>query len=218
MHPFSECPNWEYKDDPHHAQILRTEAAGVLREIYDEALPIAMVLDTRPLHLKLFSRLVPPGMAYLAGHYRGEDFKCLKHRPVGIAANPRVGSPPSAVNLHLREFRKHTRATLKGLDALMALPDAHTSPKEKLKYLVAGACSIFSDFLLIHPYANGNGHIARIMLTWILARFGYWLNEFPIEPRPNEPEYSESILRYQNGEVDPLERLVLLSIIAGSSR
>src|SRR5438270_13447747 len=108
MHPSSECPNWEYKDDPHHAQILKTEAAKVLKAIYDGTLSIdAAALDTRPTHQQLFSRLVHPKMAYLAGHYRGEDFKCLRYRPVGIPANPRVGSPAAVVSLDLKEFRKH---------------------------------------------------------------------------------------------------------------
>ena len=218
MHPFSECPNWEYTDDPHHAQILKVEAAKILQAIYDGALSIDVAaLDTRPTHKQLFSRLVHPKMWYLAGHYRGEDFKCLRYRPAGIPVNPRVGSQPAVVNLDLREFRKHVRATVAGLDTLMELPDAKISPREKLKYIVAAACSLFSEFLLIHPYANGNGHIARIMLTWILARYGYWLSEFPIEPRPNEPAYTDAILRYQSGQFDALESLVLLSIIAGSS-
>ena len=217
MHPFSECPDWEYKHDPHHTQILKAEAAKVLKAIHDGTLSIdAAVLDTRPIHQQLFCRLVHPTMAYLAGHYRGENFKCLRFRPVGVAANPMVGSPPEVVGLHLKEFRKHVKATLRGLDALMELPDAKVRPKEKLKCLVAAACSLFSQFLLIHPYANGNGHIARIMLTWILARFGYWLSEFPIDPRPKEPDYSEAVLRYQSGDFDALESLVLLSIIAGS--
>jgi Fic/DOC family len=218
MHPHSECPNWEYKNDPHHTPILAKEAAKILIEIYDGTLSIRpAALDTRPSHKELFSRLVPPKREYLAGNYRGQNFKCLKYCPVMVIGNQRVGSPPEVVHLDLQEFGRHIRAAVKGLDAVMALPDARISRKEKLKYLVAASCSLFSEFLLIHPYVNGNGHIARIMLTWILARFGYFLTEFPIEPRPKEPAYSDAIFRYQNGEFDPLENLVLLSIVSASS-
>lgn len=217
MHPFSECPNWEYKDDPHHAQILRSEAAKVLKAIYDGTATFkAAVLDTRGVHSRFFSRLVHPSRAYLAGNYRGSDFKCLRYLSVGIQGNPRVGSPPAVVHLDLKEFQKHAKASIKGLVLLMDSPDARISPKEKLKYLITAACSLFSEFLVIHPYANGNGHMARVALTWILSSFGYWLSDFPIEPRPNEPTYSDAISRYQNGDFEPLERLVLLSIIAGA--
>lgn len=218
MHPYSECPDWEYKHDPHHGPILAREAAKILTAIHDGTLSIRQAaLDTRPNHKQLFSRLVPPKMDYLAGNYRGQDFKCLRHRPAGIPANQRVGSPPEVVHLDLKQFGKHFQATISGLDALMSVPNARVQPREKLKYLVAAACSLFSEFLIIHPFANGNGHIARIMLTWILARFGYWLSDFPIEPRPNDPEYSDAIFKYQNGDFTPLERMVLLSIISGSS-
>jgi hypothetical protein len=215
MHPTSECPEWEYRNDPHYKAILAKEAATVLLSIHDGTLSIQQAaIDTRPSHQQLFSRLIHPQMDYLAGHYRGENFKCLRYRPARIAGNPLVGSPPETVAIDLKEFVKHVRSAVKGLDAVVMLPNSQLSEKEKLKYLVAASCSVFCEFLLIHPYANGNGHIARTMLVWMLARYGYWIKQFPIEPRPKEPEYSTAIMMHQSGKPEPLENLVLMAIIS----
>ena len=110
-------------------------------------------------------------------------------------------------------FARLSPSSLFGLDKTFALPNAQFSENEKLKLLIVVACRLFSQYLIIHPYVNGNGHIARVLLTWIMARYGYWMIEFPIEPRPSEPEYSQLIFRYQNGQPEPLEQMVLRAIL-----
>jgi fido (protein-threonine AMPylation protein) len=209
MHPFSECPEWEYQDIANHAAILKRCAKAIFRNLIAGKIPQSIAIcDTRPLHQQLFTQLVPPATKYLAGHYRGEDFKCLKFRPVGIGANPLVGAQAAVVHLDLRRFCKEAEGTIRGLDQTFDLPSAHLPETEKLKYLIAVSCRLFAAFLLIHPFANGNGHVARIMLTWLLQRYGYALSNFPIEPRPDHPGYSDAIRMYQHGNVEPLELMI----------
>jgi len=68
------------------------------------------------------------------------------------------------------------------LDGAHKLPNAHLPREQKLAYAVIFACSIFVTFLQIHPYANGNGHAARLVVWAILGRYGYWPKSWPIEP------------------------------------
>lgn len=80
-----ECPEWEYDQHPGRSTTLPATTERVLREVRLGALPIvSMAADTRPLHGKLFSLLVPSGFEYYAGHYRGEHFPCLVDYEVAI--------------------------------------------------------------------------------------------------------------------------------------
>jgi len=83
-------------------------------------------------------------------------------------------------------------------------------PSVKRYWIVALGCAILELFLRIHPYANGNGHIARYCLTAILGRFGCWLTTFHIEPKPNNPQqYAMLLMAYRRGNRLPLERFIL---------
>jgi fido (protein-threonine AMPylation protein) len=208
MHPVAECPHWKYEDHPNRAAVLKQETTRVLAEIRSGRITAAkLISDTRAIHLRLFKALAPSGREYLAGHYRGERFKCLQYCSVTIPRNPRVGVPPHAVSAEIQKWQRLSELVLKSLDALAN--DTSVSSEDRLLRMVSGACRIFSHWLMIHPYANGNGHIARILLTAILGRYGYWLQRFPIEPRPRDPAYSDAVAAHQRGNPKLLEDLVL---------
>jgi len=71
---------------------------------------------------------------------------------------------------------------------------------------------VFVYFLEIHPYANGNGHLARFFLIGYLARYGVFLARWPMHPRPSDPPYSDLIRRYRRGDRNSLERFVMSCI------
>lgn len=213
--PQNPCPHWDYESHSRRKAILQAETAAVLSELRAGTLDVkALVADTRPVHQRLFSSLTPAGQAYLAGHYRGEPFPCLRHRPVGIPSNPKVGCPPLQVKLEMAKFAQFASVVISTLDALHAKPDTEASAEDKLASTVAAACRLFAQFLLIHPYANGNGHAGRMMLVALLGRYGYWMSCFTIEPRPFGKTYDDATRDYQNGRPDALEKLVLGCIAA----
>jgi Fic family protein len=109
----------------------------------------------------------------------------------------------------MNELASSIRSTMVAIDAAHAHPPSRLSDSEKMYFSVAYACRLFVEFLTIHPYANGNGHVARWLLLAVLRRHGYRLNNFPVEPRPPDPPYSNMISRYRNGEVELLEKYVL---------
>jgi Fic family protein len=101
-------------------------------------------------------------------------------------------------------------AILAGLIALDS--DTLFTAKEKLHYVVALASRAFVEFLTVHPYANGNGHAARLIVWSILGRYGYWPDRWTVEPRP-DPPYLELIVLYRNGNALPLESHILQMLI-----
>jgi fido (protein-threonine AMPylation protein) len=67
-------------------------------------------------------------------------------------------------------------------------------------------CDLLNQFLLIHPFANGNGHVARL-LVWVLAtRHGFPPTTWPLDGRP---PYAAALMSYRDGDRRPLMALLL---------
>lgn len=214
IHP-RDCPSWEYADHEDHESVLARETRRVLALLRGGKLnTIQSATDSRSVHRELFRALTPIECPYYAGHYRGEEFRCLRNMAVRVRGDPRVGAPPRSVPSLVSEQAELIRATLAGLDEGHALPDSHLSREQKLIYTVVAACRCFEVFLRIHPYANGNGHAARFVVWALLGRYDYWPARWPIEPRPDDPPYTELIVSYRDGDRVPLEKWIL-ECIAG---
>lgn len=215
MHPH-DCPAWEYTNVAGYKNILRAATLKTVMALRNRTFDAApFVSDTRGIHFDLFSDLTPhQDQKYLAGHYRGENYRCLKYLAVGIQSDPRVGCPPEQVLGHMTLFSREILGAISSLDAAFKVPNSLLSQKDKIKYAVMAVSKFFELFLRIHPYANGNGHIARFLVIAILGRYDFWLTDFPLEPRPKDPEYTDAIVAYRNGNPYLLEAFILSRISA----
>ncbi len=206
MHPL-DCPGWEYSDHPHRASVPSVISQLLVAMASGGVDKLEIAVDSRQAHGAIFKGVTPDRCGYYAGHYRGEAFRCLRFYAVTIPSDPRVGSPPQAVDYLINELASQIRAGVMALDAEVALSD-----KERLRYVVALACHAFVAFLTIHPYANGNGHAGRLIVWSILGRYGHFPKRWPVDPRPPDPPYSELIKRYRDGQVEPLEIYILQTL------
>jgi hypothetical protein len=209
MHPV-DCPTFEYADHPDASDVLRTRNEELLNQIGTGQVDARRACtDTRPYHRRLFRELHPPSCVYYVGHYRGESYRCLRHYAVIIRSDPLVGASPGTVSGLMAELAVAIRADLAGFDAALSVPSVQMPNSQKVLYIVTLACRIFVNFLSIHPYANGNGHMARFSLVAILARYGLGLTNWAVDPRPPDPPYSELIYKHRRGDTAPLEAAVL---------
>lgn len=212
MHP-ENCPEWEYSNHPNREEILKREAAIVLIQMRQKNFDlVSNSSDSRLVHRHLFRQLTPPEHDYFAGHYRGEDFPCLEHYEVVVPNDPHIGLHSSLVLETMDRMGDLIFLGIKALDTAHQLPPDKLSPVDNLLNTVAFACRVFVEVLRVHPYANGNGHAARFIVLAILGRYGYWLKQFPLEPRPSAPDYTECIKHYTNGDPKPLEEYILKCI------
>jgi len=213
MHP-DDCPsNWEYEDHPNCAAILAKLAGEILLGLRRSTLDtLSLSCDSRSVHFKLFESLTPTDCSYFAGHYRGENFRCLRFYNVKIPGDSRVGWPCDGLPITMSRIAEGVLKSVTSLDEGHKSPDSQLPPEQKLMFVVACACRLFELFLRIHPYANGNGHTARFLVWSILGRYGYWPKRWPLHPRPEEP-YVDLINRYRDGDPEPLEAYMIQNIV-----
>lgn len=213
MHP-SNCPGWEYSTHPQKDNVLPIKSKDTLISLrknisnYDHN-----AIDSRSTHQYLFSLLTPKNYGYYAGNYRGAAYRCLEFYEVMISSDSRVGDNSSCVHQLMTDFGIEISNLFAALDLANQIPNSQLPHTDKFMYLVAAASHIFVEFLRIHPYANGNGHIARFLIFIFLGRHGYWPKKWPLDERPPDPPYSTLISEYRNGQKDPLEQFIMKCIL-----
>jgi fido (protein-threonine AMPylation protein) len=216
----SDCPEWEYETVHDYSLQLQGTIQSVLVDLRNRVLDSAAhARDTRDIHRRFFNKLTPRGYPYYAGHYRGEDFPCLIDYWVTVRGDPRVGAPPVDVQRYISELSLHIVNGIEALDVLHSPITGDLPEIEKIVHTVRFSCRVFEWFLRVHPYANGNGHVARFVIWSILGRYGLWPNRWSIEPRP-PGQYIEAIEAHRDGDPARLEKLVLESLapVEGSTK
>lgn len=204
FHP-RDCPGWEYREFDGNEKILKSGWERTLRSLRKKQLcALQTMKDSRKLHENLFKDLTPSDHGYFAGHYRGEPFRCLRCYRVCVPADSRVGHEPPIVDKSMVEFSEVIQAIFNAIDAGNK---TIVSKKQKIVFAVKAVCRLFVKFLEIHPYANGNGHIARIFIWAFLSNFNIWPTRLPVEPGPTG--YGRHIADYRSGKTTPLELFVL---------
>jgi hypothetical protein len=101
---------------------------------------------------------------------------------------------PEKMGLWARQVGDEIEAVLAGLRAVFVELDARlpigkspTTPDEILP-LISFAALTHGECLRVHPFANGNGRIARLMVAFICLRYGLPMF-LHIKPRPESEDY-----------------------------
>lgn len=197
-------PEWDYESYP-SPQLREARCAQVLADIAGGHMSLECEgRDTRPVHFRMFDGQTEPGESYFAGHYRGEPFPYLDRYCVGVASDARVGVPPDRVAAEMTAFESAVVEVARLIDRDAGKP---ASP-ESIVRAVGAACALLVEFLRIHPYANGNGHMGRFLVWLSLARAGIWPRRWPLNDKVPYP-YGMLLTEYRNGNREPLIRFVL---------
>ena len=211
-HP-RDCPAFEYEQHPNRSTELPRQVARLLVGLRSGTLDTrTTAADTRGIHGVLFSNLTPIDQPYYAGHYRGEEFRCLRHYEVMVGNH--LGFPAGVVPWRMEEVSQWIGVAIAALDAGQRTPRDEYPEEWNLIHIVQVACRFFELVCRVHPYANGNGHAARFCLWAILSRYGYYPIRWTIEPRPPDPPYTHMLLEYRRGNCEPLELHVLHQLVS----
>jgi hypothetical protein len=157
---------------------LRNNLAKVFGRVRDEALrrePLTIEV-ARGWQRDIMQGLVPPD-SKLVGRFRGE---------AGLEnCNVKIGDLPGVraldVSVELAEFDRKLRLAVAELDLLIKPGEDLTA--DALAAIITLCAWVHSEWVRIHPFANGNGRTARLWVNSIAMRYG--LPPFlRLRPRP----------------------------------
>ncbi len=188
------APVWQ-EDDPRNLSQIQINAAQLVDELRANA--AQRILPTREelcrWHARLYAGCDVPVAGYV-GHFRGDPaVKELIDYEVGLGARLKDGNLEK-MGIWARQVREEMDAVFTGLHAVINELDVRlpvgkppTTPDQILA-LISFTALAHGECLRVHPFANGNGRIARMLVAFICLRY-----ELPmflhIKPRPENEDY-----------------------------
>lgn len=129
------------------------------------------------------------------GAFRGEPG--LEN--VAVRVGPNYGVDPADVADSLNQFEAKLQALVAELDGV--LPPGQEPNADQLAAIVDLCAWAHSEWVRIHPFANGNGRTARLWANSLAMRYG--LPPFiRLRPRPNA-SYGQAGAKAMKGEWKP---------------
>ncbi|HVD79783.1 MAG TPA: Fic family protein [Propionibacteriaceae bacterium] len=188
------APSWQ-EDDPNNLSLIQSNAAQLITEL--RAAAAERILPTREelcrWHARLYAGCDVPIVGYV-GHFRGDPtVKELLDYEVGLGARLKDGNLEK-MGVWARTVNDEMNAVLAGLHAVFAELDGRLpvgqSPTtaDQILEMISFAALAHGECLRVHPFANGNGRIARLLVAFICLRYSLPMFLY-IKPRPESDDY-----------------------------
>lgn len=189
--------NWDY--ELHKNRDFVTKACHELQQRFTKDFKeIEKTLsDTRSFHLEIFQQVTTPNQIGFAGNYRGSHFSYLKSYNVCIGSHN--GTEASQVEQTMLSF--HT-FFVENIDKFNN-KSASLNKEDRLVIYSRLISHFVVTFLSIHPYANGNGHISRLIAWAMFCYKGFNIHSWDLDKRPDQP-FDKFITMHQQGNKDAM--------------
>ena len=157
----------------------------------------------------MFRGMAPELCECVVGRYRGcGDCSALTAYNVGVEEDPRVGIPPELVAWQMRLFEQTCVEACDAFEHRLQNPKGE-SADAILAMFARLLATMLERFLLIHPYANGNGHCSRLLIWVVMVRYGFPPKSWPLN---RSPAYGEAIRAHRDGHATALALFLLRAI------
>ena len=190
-------------DPPGSDRRLAANLRGIALEIKLEAparLPATSAM-AQDWHRRAFAGMALP-VPYYAGEIRDTDAAFPELVGYEVEVGGVRGVPAADVPGALRTFESGVRSALAALDPVIT---AGTKPGTvaELDAALRIAAIAHGEWTRIHPFANGNGRIARLWANWVAARYGLPLF-VRLRPRPAAGLYAGAAALSMRGNHAPM--------------
>lgn len=175
-------------DDPRDLPKIAENLRHVLRRLVEaaprrESPSVAMARDW---HRQIFRHVRVPVAAYVGGIRGGDDTPELVDYDVVVGQLSGVSS--REVASQLARFETSMGMAVSKLDALLPVGEKPVE-QAKLQSVLTLCAHAHGEWARIHPFANGNGRVARLWANWCAVRYG--LPPFVrLQPRPAGSGYA----------------------------
>jgi fido (protein-threonine AMPylation protein) len=212
----TDCGGWEYKEHATYHLLPKRCDKVFANAKADSSYLNNLLANTSGVHSFLFEGMTPDNQPYLAGNYRGSDFPCLFEREISIGTTvngkPLIlhdGSPPDKVAAEMEEFHADLLVAIGEMEAAKALLPKPLTDRVYLTTVSEIAANFLQLIFTIHPYVNGNGHIGRILVSFILLKLGIKPRRWTLDIRP---QYDTAVQMHRMGYPHDLTNLILKAI------
>lgn len=194
--PWNDDPaGWERHIEGH----LNRLGNAVVAQAGLRAVPtIAMAQDW---HRETY-RGVPLPVPCYAGEIRDTDAQFPELIGYEVAVGTAMGAPSSEVPDALAAFEAGLQAIIARMDRAIAVGDRPGTSADLFAVLEVAAIA-HGEWVRIHPFANGNGRIARLWANWVSVRYGlpFFLT---LKPRPANVLYASAAAASMRGDHRPM--------------
>lgn len=195
-------------DDPHDAARIGTNARRVLEEIVAQryARTSPTVAQAQQWHRDTFQGCTLP-VPYYAGEVRDTDsqFPELIGYEVVVGRNP--GVPSVDVPDHLERFEHAAQQAATAIDRIVPVGSTPGTAPD-LRSAAELASVLHGEWVRVHPFANGNGRIARLWANWTLVRYGLPAVVRAV-PRPAASAYATAASQSMLGNHDLMTVMII---------
>ncbi len=190
------------EDPPRSARTIERNLESIVRRLVDSAdrRDPPSVEMARRWHREIFEGVALP-VQYYAGEVRDSDprFPELIGYEVEVGLNPGVAADD--VPRELEDFEQRMRTAVQRLDP--QVEKGRKIPREDVLGSILFLCAFsHGEWARIHPFANGNGRIARLWATWCAVRYGLPLF-VRLFPRPEGHFYGGAAAASMRGDHTP---------------
>jgi len=149
--------------------------------------PLPTIALAQGWHRSVYASVQLPE-PYYAGEIRDSDPQFPELVGYEVQVGGVLGTPSKDVPAELAQLETRIQTVCARLDA--AIPGGGPPTDDVTLHAVVATCGyVHGEWVRIHPFANGNGRIARLWTTWIGLRYG--LPPFiQIKPRPGGQPYA----------------------------
>ncbi|MBY6309924.1 Fic family protein [Alcaligenes faecalis] len=212
---------WDYEKHPERHSVTNACTVMQQRLVQSEDEQLQVLADTRPFHKEIFEKTTLDGFEAYAGCYRGAKYDYLIDCPVYIGGHNQygvyqvvhIGTPPEQVESEMGLFHNALIRDVFSFDD--KAKQAHMDQAQRLIVFSSILAARIVQFLSIHPYVNGNGHISRLIAWTLFLLRGFNISNWNIDIRPSQP-FDECIRLYQKGEPQHLRQYFFTVLVNGA--
>lgn len=145
---------------------------------------------------------IPLPVSYYAGEVRDSDPAFPELIGYEVAIGTALGLPSADVPSALASFETGMKAIIARMDGVVPVNGSPTAAAELYAVLECGAIA-HGEWVRIHPFANGNGSVARLWVNWVGVRYGlpFFMT---LKPRPTNLLYANAARESMRGNHQPM--------------